>query len=113
MSNENLDGKLDSLWRDYRAACPDVEPSAEFMPRMWQKIEARQTIPFAMGRFTRVFVSMSAVLSLFMGTLLLTPYVHTQGALISFVEAVDGELDTVAYADIDVDHQQHGDPSWQ
>jgi len=34
--------KLDTLWAEYRAACPDPDPSASFLPRMWQRIEARR-----------------------------------------------------------------------
>ncbi|HLH42475.1 MAG TPA: hypothetical protein VKV74_05790 [Bryobacteraceae bacterium] len=33
---------LDALWAEYRDACPDPEPSAQFMPMLWQKIEARR-----------------------------------------------------------------------
>ena len=57
MSNENLDRRFDNLLRDYREACPEVEPGANFMPGLWQKIEARQTVPFAMRRvLPRLFI---------------------------------------------------------
>jgi hypothetical protein len=35
------ESRLDALLAAYRAACPDVEASANFMPSLWQKIEAR------------------------------------------------------------------------
>jgi anti-sigma-K factor RskA len=35
-------GRLDALWLEYRDACPDPEPTANFMPQMWQRIEARR-----------------------------------------------------------------------
>lgn len=111
MSNENLDRRFDNLLREYREACPEVEPSADFMPGLWQKIEARQSVPFAMRRFTRVFVSAAAALSLLMGTLLLTPSVRNPNAVIGLIDLVEDEVATVAYADIDV--EPHGESSWQ
>lgn len=36
-----LEEKLDWLWKAYRAACPAPEPTANFMPGLWSKIEAR------------------------------------------------------------------------
>jgi anti-sigma-K factor RskA len=40
--NGSMDDKLDALWAEYRAACPDPEPGASFLPMLWQKIEARR-----------------------------------------------------------------------
>ena len=37
-----LEEKLDWLWKAYRAACRVPEPTANFMPEMWSKIEARR-----------------------------------------------------------------------
>ena len=39
---DDMSNKLDALWAEYRNACPDVEGSANFMPNLWQKIEARR-----------------------------------------------------------------------
>ncbi|MDP9112907.1 MAG: hypothetical protein M3O20_04415 [Acidobacteriota bacterium] len=36
--NENLD----ALFSQYREACPGAEASADFMPQLWAKIEARR-----------------------------------------------------------------------
>ena len=36
------DGKLDALFAEYRGAFPDPEGGADFMPSLWQKIEARR-----------------------------------------------------------------------
>jgi len=40
--NNSNDLKLDGLWAAYRDACPDPEASPNFMPNLWQKIEARR-----------------------------------------------------------------------
>ena len=39
---DRMTDNLDALWAEYRDACPDPEPSAQFMPKLWQKIEARR-----------------------------------------------------------------------
>ncbi len=36
------DGQLEQLFQAYRAALPDPEPSVNFMPEMWAKIEERR-----------------------------------------------------------------------
>jgi len=58
------DARLDSLFRRYRAACPDVEPSANFIPALWQKIEARHSFWFLFGKLGRNAVTASAALCL-------------------------------------------------
>jgi hypothetical protein len=40
---EETNAKLDGMFQEYRAALPDVEPGARFMPGLWQRIEARRT----------------------------------------------------------------------
>jgi hypothetical protein len=63
------DEKLDALFRAF-AACPTPEPSANFMPTLWQKIESRQTFTFSFRRmanaFTAAAVALTVALSLYM-----------------------------------------------
>lgn len=42
MDDNSMSGKLDALWSEYRSAIPDPDASANFMPNLWQKIEARR-----------------------------------------------------------------------
>ena len=42
--------KLDALFTEYRAACPDPEPGADFMPALWRRIEARRTATVSVFR---------------------------------------------------------------
>jgi hypothetical protein len=51
-----MDDRLDALWAEYRTAVPDPEPSAGFMPGLWQKIEARRA-----DAATRVFRRLAQV----------------------------------------------------
>src|SRR5258708_38215085 len=39
---ERGDAELDALWAEYRAAVPDPDAGANFMPMLWQRIEARR-----------------------------------------------------------------------
>jgi hypothetical protein len=80
---------LDALFRAYREACPDREPSANFMPELWRKIEERQRSVFFMGRWARALVTAAAVLSLGMAAYLYIP--HGRNSVFSvesYVEAL-------------------------
>jgi len=72
--NEN---ELDRIFTDYRAALPDPEPSAQFMPRLWEAIEARRTFRLRFGRLSRVFVTAAGAAWLIMAGVLL---VHSTSA---------------------------------
>jgi hypothetical protein len=60
---EFLETRLDGLFAAYRDACPDPEPSPDFMPRLWARIEGRrQTMEvFAWRRWAQAFLSLAAV----------------------------------------------------
>jgi hypothetical protein len=113
MTNGDLDPKLDSLFQAYKGACPEVEGSVNFMPNLWAKIEARQTLPLTMGRFTKLFVSAAAALCLLMSLLLVSPVTSGPAfVLMSYIEALDNDQpqELMAYADLDGDGP--GDNLW-
>ena len=56
------DDELNRLFRAYREACPDPEPSAHFMPGVWRRIEERRRFSSALRRWTGAFVTASAAL---------------------------------------------------
>jgi hypothetical protein len=70
---EHMERKLASLWAKYREACPDPEPSLEFMPELWQKIEARRqaAVSLLFRRWAEVCVMAAVALSLLVTTLLI------------------------------------------
>jgi|SRR3984885_14319560 hypothetical protein len=85
----NQDAELNALFHAYRAACPDPEPSAHFMPEIWRRIEERQRSLFFLGRWARAFVTAAAVLSLGMAAYLYIPLEgNTVFSAESYVEAV-------------------------
>lgn len=52
-----IDSRLDDLFQAYRAACPDPEPSVNFMPEMWAKIEAREASSTVFNRMAKALVT--------------------------------------------------------
>jgi hypothetical protein len=61
---EGSDEKLDKLWAEYRASCPDPEPAADFMPKLWQRIaEQRSAMAVVFRRLVQVCVGAALVLT--------------------------------------------------
>jgi hypothetical protein len=56
------DSGLNALLETYRNACPEIEPSAQFMPAVWQGIEARRSFWFVFQREARAVMTASAAL---------------------------------------------------
>lgn len=63
MMNNDESG-LDTLFQSYRTACPEVEASAQFMPALWQKIEARHSFWSVFQGFARTGMAACAALAL-------------------------------------------------
>ena len=61
------EARLDALFMAYREACPDRDPGAEFMPQLWQKIEARDRFSTVFGRVARNLVTAAVALSVLLG----------------------------------------------
>jgi hypothetical protein len=81
------DSGLDEFFQRYRQSCPDVEPSVNFMPMVWQKIEARYSFPFLFGKLGRSMVTASAALCL----LLLALNLATPQATVNYTDALLAE----------------------
>ena len=81
--------RLDRLWTEYRAACPDTEPGANFMPALWQRIEARRNPVLqwvTMSRRALVgALAMCVVLGIAMGTALSSSQFYQS----TYIEALD------------------------
>jgi hypothetical protein len=56
------DQRLGALFAAYREACPDPEPGANFMPVLWQRIEARERSS-GFGRIARNLVTAALAVS--------------------------------------------------
>jgi len=83
----NDEQKLDALFRAYHAACPVPEASANFMPELWRKIEARQTYTFSLHRMANAFVTAAVALSIVLGVYMAVPHGNPYSPQ-SYIEAL-------------------------
>jgi hypothetical protein len=98
----NPDARLSGLFAEYRAACPDPEPSAMFTPGLWEKIEARRSYAYRLKLFSRAIITAAAMLCLLMGLFLARPepsasYLEIVTADQSHGNAADEDLVAVLY----------------
>jgi hypothetical protein len=63
------EAELDALFASYREACPDLEASANFMPDMWSKIEARKSFWFTFRHLGRMAMLAASVVCLLLALL--------------------------------------------
>ena len=95
--------RLRELLLAYRDACPDPEPSRNFMPGLWQKIEAAQGVPAGFHRWLRWFASASAAIVLILGGLSFAPSAHRSSPVYSstYVEVLVAQhvIEAVEYSD--------------
>ena len=82
------DERLDALLRAYRDACPTPEPSANFMPNLWQRIESRQSFTFSFQRMANAFVTAAVALSIALGVYMSIPRSNSASYSQSYVEAL-------------------------
>ena len=97
---EHMERKLEALFVEYREACPDPEPSPEFMPELWQRIEARRqaALSVLVRRWVEVCVVAALALSLLLTTLLIPRTQRLpvyQFTYLDVLAAADSSLDAV------------------
>jgi hypothetical protein len=72
--HHDLDERLTGLFQAYREAVPDPEPDVNFMPVLWQKIDANQTVTISLRRWAQALVTAAAAICLLMTLYLAKPY---------------------------------------
>jgi hypothetical protein len=86
-----MDDNLSKLWSEYRQAVPDPEPSADFMPRLWRKIDARRPEPLSVfRRLAQVCVMTTLALALLM-SVIIPELQKEQGLAGTYVDALAEE----------------------
>ncbi len=99
--------KLEALFRAYRDACPAPEAGPNFMPQLWQRIEARQKYTFFLRRAASGFVTAAVAATLAMAVYIYLPHRTPAFYSESYVEALmASQSDTTDYFDT-----LHYDPS--
>jgi|SRR5579863_6305220 len=66
-SADGLEALLDAMLSAYRAACSVQDASANFMPAMWARIEARQDSVKWIGRVARALIATAVAASVILG----------------------------------------------
>ena len=84
----NDDQKLDALFGAYRAACKGPEPSANFMPELWARIESRQSFTFSFRRMANAFATAAMALSLALGVYMAIPNTNSSFYGETYVEVL-------------------------
>jgi hypothetical protein len=111
----NDESRLDDLFRRYRDACPEVEPSAKFMPALWRKIESRQSFWSVFERLGGLITAASAVLCLLLLALTIAgpPSPHTLAATYADALMADHSVEKTYYAEAIRTNPQSDDQSAQ
>jgi hypothetical protein len=65
--------RLDALFGAYRRACEAPDPSANFMPGVWDRIESRKTFAFSFRRMANAFATAAVAFSIAFGVYLSIP----------------------------------------
>lgn len=99
MTNE--ESRLDDLFQKYRSACPEVEPSANFMSALWIKIESRQSFWSVFEHLGGLITAASATLCLLLLALTLAgpPSPHTAAASYADALMADHSVEKTYYAE--------------
>ena len=101
------DDQLDALFRAYHNACPVPEPSANFMPHLWQRIESRQSYGFSFRRMANALVTAAVAATICLGVYTTMRRSDTAMYSQSYVEALaeNNTIDTdlVAPASLEID----------
>jgi hypothetical protein len=79
--------KLDALFQAFRE-CPTPEPSVNFMPNLWARIESRQSFTFSFRRMANAFVTAALALSIALGVYMSIPRSSPSYYSQTYVEAL-------------------------
>jgi hypothetical protein len=110
-----LERQFDELMGRYREACPDPEAAALFMPRLWQKIEARQNYLLEWKRWTQGFLAGAVAASLLFIVLQVLPERGSDFYQATYLETLAEEQapERMVYQDVaGEEHSMTRGPAW-
>lgn len=88
---------LDQLFERYAQACPDADPGANFMPAIWQRIDAKRGFSFKLASYARILAMGAASLCLAAGLFEISSYGPAQQlSSRTFVDVLDDDDDAEA-----------------
>ncbi|MFN0103602.1 MAG: hypothetical protein ACKV2U_16115 [Bryobacteraceae bacterium] len=83
--------RLELLLMEYRTACPDPEPGANFMPNLWRRIEARRNPVVQWVTLSRRALVGALALCLVLGVVMGTALSSSQFYQSTYIEALDDD----------------------
>ncbi len=91
MTHENGSERLEKLWTAYRQATPEPEPSVNFMPELWARIEAARPSSWALvfARLASRLVTVAAAVILAMSVYIWSP---ASSSSTGYVDSLASEL---------------------
>jgi len=92
---------LNDLWARYADACPTPEPSADFMPGVWRKIEAKRGFLFMLQAYSRRMVATAAAFSLLVLVLHFAPAIPAGDVyMMTYMDTLEADStpEVMAYA---------------
>lgn len=112
---DNLEQQFDQLMERYRAASPDPEASPNFMPTLWQKIDARQNYLLEWKRWTQGFLAGAVAASLLFIVLQVLPKSEPSFYTATYLEtlAEDQAPEKIVYQDVAAEENSRTrGPAW-
>ena len=87
---DRMDDRLNSLLAKYRDSCPDPEPGANFIPQLWERIEARRgvTASLLLRRWAEAWVLATVTLAIVIGVFLIPRLQDPPADQISYVDVL-------------------------
>jgi hypothetical protein len=88
---QDREQRLDRFFVQYKAACPDIEAGANFLPGMWQRIEARRNPVLQWVTMSRRALAGVLALCLILGAVMATALSNSQFYQSTYIEALDDD----------------------
>jgi hypothetical protein len=92
--------QFDRLMGEYRDACPVPEASANFMPQLWERIDASQGWTKQVWKWANSFAVAAALASLFFVMMQMLPRTSAVFASATYLETLDDQHDNDALAEL-------------
>ena len=96
MQENRVPAELESLFASYRTAVSVPDPSADFMPVLWSRIEQRQRVTYGFRRMASGFVTAAAAICLMISFALYNPPPIQTASAATYVEVLADSADPIA-----------------
>lgn len=96
---EQFPAEVHRLLTEYRSVLPEADASAEFMPKLWEKIDGHQKVTYSFRRLASGFVTAAAAICLLMTAVTISPSPVTPLKAHTYVEMLTDDTADDATAD--------------